>query len=143
MIAAAIVYRRTAKGELEFLLVRSHSGRAIFPKGHVEPGETLLIAALREVREEAGVAATVCPADLGTMENVRGGRQETLILFLAEYLTKTGVGPELWRCPVWVSPHNARTMLCRYRTPMEAAPWLAALERAEAAIAQEEAVRSA
>ncbi|GBF05053.1 NUDIX hydrolase [Deinococcus aerius] len=40
------------------LLVRYRSGAWAFPKGHVEPGETLEQTAVREVREETGVTAT-------------------------------------------------------------------------------------
>ncbi len=39
------------------LLLKHVSGHWVFPKGHVEPGETQLQAALREVEEEAGVTA--------------------------------------------------------------------------------------
>ncbi len=40
------------------LLVRYRSGAWAFPKGHVEPGETLEQTAVREVREETGVTAS-------------------------------------------------------------------------------------
>lgn len=36
------------------------------PKGHVEPGEDVQAAALREAREESGYADLVVKADLGT-----------------------------------------------------------------------------
>ncbi len=39
------------------LLLKHGSGQWVFPKGHVELGETQLQAALREVAEEAGVKA--------------------------------------------------------------------------------------
>lgn len=39
------------------LILRHASGDWVFPKGHVEPGETELEAAMREVAEEAGVRA--------------------------------------------------------------------------------------
>lgn len=41
--------------EGNILLIRHHNGTWVFPKGHVDPGETPLEAALREVAEEAGV----------------------------------------------------------------------------------------
>lgn len=45
----------------------------VFPKGHIEPGETPEAAAAREVEEEAGVVATVSEP-VGTLEfrNARG-----------------------------------------------------------------------
>ncbi len=49
-------------GPLGVLLVRYRSGAWAFPKGHVEAGETLAQAAVREVQEEGGVSATVTAA---------------------------------------------------------------------------------
>lgn len=42
------------------LVLRHIEGTWVFPKGHIDPGETALGAALREVEEEAGVV-TRCP----------------------------------------------------------------------------------
>jgi diadenosine hexaphosphate hydrolase (ATP-forming) len=54
--AGGVVFRRRAE-TIEILLVRSNKDPSIwvFPKGHVEPGESLEQTALRETREEAGV----------------------------------------------------------------------------------------
>ncbi|WP_034383656.1 NUDIX hydrolase [Deinococcus sp. YIM 77859] len=46
-------------GDGQVLLVRYRSGAWAFPKGHLEPGETLEQTAVREVREETGIRATV------------------------------------------------------------------------------------
>ncbi|WP_038058546.1 NUDIX hydrolase [Thermus amyloliquefaciens] len=46
-------------GRGEVLLLRDRMGFWVFPKGHVEPGETLEEAAVREVFEETGVEAVV------------------------------------------------------------------------------------
>ncbi|MDM7324861.1 MAG: NUDIX hydrolase [Thermus sp.] len=43
----------------EVLLLRDRMGFWVFPKGHVEVGESLEEAAVREVREETGIAAEV------------------------------------------------------------------------------------
>ena len=61
----------------EVLLIRDRRGFWVFPKGHVEEGETLQAAAVREVREEAGVAARV-EAALGVTRytNDRGVARE-------------------------------------------------------------------
>jgi 8-oxo-dGTP pyrophosphatase MutT (NUDIX family) len=61
--AGAIVVR-AGKSEPRILLVtaRRNPNNWIFPKGHVESGETLKVAALREAREEAGVEGKVVGA---------------------------------------------------------------------------------
>jgi 8-oxo-dGTP pyrophosphatase MutT (NUDIX family) len=51
------------------LLDRPRLGEVRLPKGHVEPGEPLREAALREVREETGYADLDILADLGTVTN--------------------------------------------------------------------------
>src|SRR5919106_2780311 len=57
--AAAVCYRRTS-GQAEFLLVRTRTGQAwTFPKGHLEPGESVRQAADREAREEAGASGQI------------------------------------------------------------------------------------
>ena len=43
----------------EVLLIRDRNGYWVFPKGHVEPGESPEETARREVAEEAGVEARV------------------------------------------------------------------------------------
>jgi 8-oxo-dGTP pyrophosphatase MutT (NUDIX family) len=48
------------------VLRRPSRGEVRLPKGHVEPGEDVKAAALRETREESGCADLVLLADLGT-----------------------------------------------------------------------------
>ena len=54
--AGGIVFRRTGAG-ISILLVRAKRDPSawIFPKGHIEPGETARATAVRETLEEAGV----------------------------------------------------------------------------------------
>lgn len=52
--AGCLLYRRRA-GRIEFLLIKSAKGHWDFPKGHVEPGESLAHAMRRETREETGL----------------------------------------------------------------------------------------
>ena len=61
--AGAIVVR-AGKSEPRILLVtaRRNPNNWIFPKGHVESGETLKAAAVREAREEAGIEGKVVGA---------------------------------------------------------------------------------
>jgi diadenosine hexaphosphate hydrolase (ATP-forming) len=59
------------------LLVRYRSGAWAFPKGHVEPGETLERTAVREVHEEAGLVAEIAGDLLPTRyTNDRGEQRE-------------------------------------------------------------------
>ena len=61
--AGAIIVR-TGKTGPRILLVtaRRNPNNWIFPKGHVESGETLKAAAVREAREEAGIEGKVVGA---------------------------------------------------------------------------------
>ncbi len=53
--AGAVVFYRGAQIEY-LLLLSSYWG---FPKGHIETGETETVAALREIREETGLAVNL------------------------------------------------------------------------------------
>jgi len=61
----------TAAGELVLVLVRTKrlgpdsQPEVRLPKGHIEPGESRMQAALREVREESGLAHLEILSDLG------------------------------------------------------------------------------
>lgn len=46
----------TESGAETLLLHHRDEGRWCFPKGHVDPGETLAVAARREIQEETGVS---------------------------------------------------------------------------------------
>jgi ADP-ribose pyrophosphatase YjhB (NUDIX family) len=57
--AGAVVFRSSDNRPL-YLLVSSSSGANwVLPKGHIEPGESPEAAALRELREEAGVMGEI------------------------------------------------------------------------------------
>jgi 8-oxo-dGTP pyrophosphatase MutT (NUDIX family) len=58
--AGGLIWRRTPGNTLEVVLVRPAGRDAwVLPKGHVERGETVPAAALREAREETGVEASL------------------------------------------------------------------------------------
>jgi 8-oxo-dGTP pyrophosphatase MutT (NUDIX family) len=62
--AGGVVFRERAGGGFDVALIRTHEGRWQLPKGWIEDGEPHERAALREVREEAGVdAELVGPLD--------------------------------------------------------------------------------
>ena len=107
--AGAIVFRSDGPLPLVLLVRAKRDPRLwIFPKGHVEPGESHEAAALREAYEEAGISGRVVrPAGSVTFEF--GDR-----LFVVEYfvvrLTAEIDSPE-GREKVWVSPEQALDLL--------------------------------
>jgi phosphohistidine phosphatase len=85
MQAGAVPFRRNGSAR-EFLLVTSHRGRWIFPKGIVEPGETPEETALKEAREEAGIRGVLLPQLLGEYLDHKWRNNCTVRMFLLEYL---------------------------------------------------------
>lgn len=77
----------------KILLIRDRNGKWVFPKGHVDPGETSLEAALREVSEEAGVDCECSDPDtIFTTEYVNARGESRLITwFLLETPAKRPV----------------------------------------------------
>jgi 8-oxo-dGTP pyrophosphatase MutT (NUDIX family) len=84
-----IVFRLTSEGP-RYLLVEASGTRDrwVFPKGHVEDGESGASAALREVGEEAGVRARVLRR-LGPVEQKKEGDWIRIAYFLMAYDGRT------------------------------------------------------
>jgi 8-oxo-dGTP pyrophosphatase MutT (NUDIX family) len=84
--AGAVVVRLDGPAPL-FLLVKARRDPTvwIFPKGHVEDGETAEQTALRETQEEAGVIGRIL-APLGALEFESVGRPLHVEYFLVELL---------------------------------------------------------
>jgi bis(5'-nucleosidyl)-tetraphosphatase len=107
----------------EFLLLQ-HADRWDLPKGHVDPGETEMECALRELWEETGIAA----ADIEIFPDfrftsrypVRGKRDgklhdKTLVIFLARLVRDAAIVPTEhggYQWFAWQPPHQiqARTI---------------------------------
>lgn len=53
--AGGIVFRRDPDGTARFLLIKDSYQHWGFPKGHLEEGESPVVAATRETREETGL----------------------------------------------------------------------------------------
>jgi len=98
---AAVCYRRTSSG-IEYLFIKSSSGKRIFPKGKVEVGERPWDAAAREAKEEAGVLGTVSPDQLATFqfERPKRGTREKVTAYLLEAVPVQGIS-EKGRKPKW------------------------------------------
>ncbi len=87
--AGGIIVRRDAAAGISVLLVRSRKDPTlwIFPKGHVEPGETAEAAALRETYEESGVEGELL-APLGELEFQSGRELVRVQYFLIRPITE-------------------------------------------------------
>ena len=75
-------------GERKYVVIRSNGGDYGCPKGHMEAGETEEMTALREVREETGLAITLLEGfrqeewyDLPNKPSVR----KQVVYFLGKY----------------------------------------------------------
>ena len=83
--AGAIVFRNDGPQPL-FLLVKARKDPTvwIFPKGHIEAGETAAETAVRETAEEAGVVGRIV-APIDALEFEAWGRWLHVQYFLVEY----------------------------------------------------------
>jgi 8-oxo-dGTP pyrophosphatase MutT (NUDIX family) len=117
------VVRYTAAGgvvvhdDRVLVLRRPGRGEVRLPKGHVEPGEDVQAAALRETREESGYTDLVLGADLGTqvIEFERRGRpvartERYFLMTLAGDLDSPSGGEEQFE-PAWLAWDGALAAL--------------------------------
>jgi 8-oxo-dGTP pyrophosphatase MutT (NUDIX family) len=107
--AGGVVVRRDGP-ELRFLLVtaRRQPGLWVFPKGHIETGETPEEAAVREVIEEAGVRATVV-APIGATEFRSARGQVRAQFYLMDFVSESSPGED--RRLAWMTADEARRAL--------------------------------
>ena len=98
---AAIPFRRSSSC-VEFCLIKSSSGRRIFPKGKVEEGERPWDSAAREAKEEAGILGTVSQQPLTTFwyDRPKRGTHEMVTAYLLEVVVSEGLR-EKGRKPKW------------------------------------------
>jgi 8-oxo-dGTP pyrophosphatase MutT (NUDIX family) len=68
-VSAGAIILRDIGGELKIALAHHNNSPKewVLPKGHVEPGESIEQAALREIHEEAGLANVQLINHLGTL----------------------------------------------------------------------------
>lgn len=117
VLAAGAVCWRMVEGKAKILVVyRAGHGDVSLPKGKVDPGETLPETAVREIREETGLAI-VLGAPLGTVEYVLpNGRDKVVYYWSAEIndhaleLAKFTPNDEIASVE-WVSIKDARKKL--------------------------------
>ena len=81
----AVVFR-DIKGEVKYLLIKNRrSAHWGFPKGHIEPGESKIDTAIREVMEETGLKINIYPDFCEFSEyTIQGRIEKAVAIFLAE-----------------------------------------------------------
>jgi len=80
-------------GEGEVLMVSQHGTSWSLPKGHLDPGESALAAARREIYEESGIRDLELVRELGTYERFRigvdGGDDRSELKVITMFLFRT------------------------------------------------------
>ena len=91
--AGGIAFRGSGR-DLTILLVTSKKqpGLWIFPKGHIEPGETAAQAGVRETLEEAGVGGDVLGPVGGPLEYDWDGKRYSVQYFLIRATSESPAG---------------------------------------------------
>lgn len=107
---AGAIAVRDDRGTTEVLIVRSRKDPSawIFPKGHIEPGETAEEAALRELEEEAGVRGALVRR-VGASRFQSGVAMVDVTYYLARFLD--AVEPSEEREARWMTISEARRAL--------------------------------
>ncbi|HEX6433692.1 MAG TPA: NUDIX domain-containing protein [Gemmatimonadales bacterium] len=108
--AGSIVVRTDGKEPQVLLVTAKRNPKSwIFPKGHIEKGETPDDAALRETREEAGIVGKLIgPA--GVLEYGFLGAKARVEYFLVEFRREAGP-PEDGRKRIWCPLDDALSRL--------------------------------
>lgn len=114
--AAAICYRVRGSA-IEFLLVKTSSGKWTFPKGRIEPALTASESASLEAWEEAGAQGKIEREHFAVYLDTKrtlGHGSSTREIMIAAFLFEvhSNAQPEeLHRYPTWFAPEEAKTRL--------------------------------
>ncbi len=103
MMEDQVVLRRTAKGEY------------LFPKGHIDPGETEEETARREVAEETGVEAEIV-APLGEIQFSYQGDDYRVAMFLMRVIRHLTDWPQHLEADTVVVPREQVAVLLSFES---------------------------
>lgn len=125
--AAAVCYRRSGSS-VEFLLVKTSSGKWTFPKGRLNPGMSGSESAACEAWEEAGARGRIAEKHFDSYLDTKralghdpGTREVRIFAYLLEVYST--VEPEEYgRYPTWYGVREARKRLAEGRAPEYAKP---------------------
>lgn len=109
----ALVFRRF-HGNTELLLIKhANGGHWSFPKGHVEPGETEVETALREIKEETGIDVIIDPSFREVISySPKKDTQKDVIYFIARAQNYDYTPQEEEIAQIkWVEINRAHTIL--------------------------------
>ena len=106
--ACVIPFRRHGDDTTFCLITSLKKKRWIFPKGIIDPGETLEESALKEALEEAGLHGQIVGEPLGTYNDAKWGTKLHVAVVLMEVTVRDEQWPEAdvrRRC--WVAAEEA------------------------------------
>lgn len=83
LAAGAVLWRRVGDEVMLLLIHRTKHRDVSFPKGKLDPGESMPQAAVREVKEETGITVALA-ANLGTVHYRIAGGEKTVQYWAAE-----------------------------------------------------------
>ena len=109
---ASVVPFRRRNQRVEFCLITTRKGNWIFPKGIIDPGETLEQSAAKEALEEAGILGQIT-LPLGQYEYFKWGTTITVTALLMEVYQVEDSWEEDWRQRRWVTVEEARKLVVR------------------------------
>ena len=107
--AGAIVVKPGSPPRVVLVRAKKNPEHWVFPKGHIEPGETPENAAERELLEEAGIRGK-CLRRAGKCIYTCDGKKYSVSYFLVECIATENEG-ESGRNPFWCTVDEARDLL--------------------------------
>jgi len=108
--AGAVVYRKVDDAiQILLILSKKKPPVRIFPKGHIEPGETSLEASRRELIEEAGMSGELVSEIDEIFYDFRD--KNFRVKYYLFHYRQTDSSGEPGRDPQWFSPEEARELL--------------------------------